>query len=460
VVVSGQDSVAFVRYDTGAVTQLDASDEATTNLPQRHLSCPSVSRQVAACITVAGYRFDSLNVFIDPLDGSPPLASSPNPPNPPVALGRTAAWPAHHRLVILSASPTRESKSKIAAGRDSTIAAEDGNFVADRPDATRAISIRRDGTTRGRVFATPSVTQAFGFTLTRDRILWKEDDRDGARTRSALMQRRISPSASGDRVNAASPQRRAWSKSTAMPIAAAGSTLVFVRRVTSRSGNSPLRTLRIETPAGRHTITGVTGNGIGIGDHRLLYFAATATALRGKLYNLKSHRTQSFDAVTGALSGHLLAYLTPDGRLLVRDLKAGGTTEVASGLDAQVSSDLANTEVFQAGRYVGWNTHGPQRSAYRIVDASSPTVTLPADEKIRTISATAIVTIKRIATGSFPGGGDLAFTPDEKFSLHTFGADQDSKLLAGSYFVAAPQVLGHVMAWIDPYGQLKARVLQ
>lgn len=456
-VVWNKTDIAFVAFGDGHVTPLDTS--RLTNLPGGTNSpvCWSASSSAVAC---GSYYFtgedDSgvRNIFLDPLDGAPAYAVSTERPEPATMLGSTAAWRTEDgRLHVLGDGSLLTSKAKVGTWPVAGL----GGFLTTNGSRHTGLRVSADTKTTKTVLPpTHATSEATEFALADGTVIWLQNGRRGP----AVHQRSVTRNSSQTGVKAGPAHRVARSKALHGQLAAAGATIGYPTELNNSAvGQNGGQTLRVVTRHRTRTIHGVDRYlPVSIGAHHVAYYTGERSA---RIYNLETGKATKL-AVTGiALSGHWLAYADTAGTIRLKDLRNGTIRTVATGVQ------IVGDQLFVHGQVVAWNAYPPgfggHLAFYRDMGGSGGVVQLPTDVNVWQLSDAGIVLEHTPArpgatSPAFPGPRAVRFHPAMTFLLQPYGG-APSTLLVADYPVAGPQVSGHVVAWIDQHGRVRARAL-
>jgi hypothetical protein len=462
IVVWNDTHIAFVPFASGAsITPLDTSHvppgaPGATDTPV----CWSASSVAVAC---GAYYDDGEDdsgikiVFIDPLDGAPAYASSTACPTQATMLGAKAAFlSCKAKLVVMGDGSTITSSSSLTSSPISGL----GGFITTGDSGHTGVLISANTKRTTTVLAAShAASEASTFTLASGSITWAENA--PGKQPVTIYRRSVAPNAFDTAVTASKVSTVGGSKVAKGSIASNGSTIVYgTRYVNSSIGQDGGETLRVVTPTGTRTVTGVDRYGtVALGDHRLAYFTVPGKV---QLYDLRTRKTTKLAATAYALSGPRIAYLDGTGTLRVKDLDTGAITVVTTGL----AGPYEGGGLFLYGTVVGWNGYrigAPLTADREYVDISSPAAPkpVPTGDALWSLTDAGIVLEQPVDvpfnSPTTPGPSGLRIYAGETFELQTYDGSAASTLLTGDYLMAGPQVAGKVVAWIDQHGQLEAR---
>lgn len=456
VVVSDHAELAYISYASGALTALDTSD--VVPVPGVGFSpgpqCWSVSSVAAACGTEVHVDDDQpylANVFIDPLDGSAPLAQSTkcmpselspvlSDPRLPTLLGTTAAWiSCGGRLTTLSAGERRTTARRFTPP---VVAAGNGLAVVNHA-GTKGLVVSRSGkTTELLVSATQAHAEALGFALAGKRLIWSQDNH-GLPAAPVNYRRRATGAGHGHDQVALGPAAR---------LAARGTILAASRHLqvygTASSANALTESVKVlDRSSHRHIRHVSTVLPVSAGDGRVVLGRVRHRAAEMQMSRPRAHSLRKLHALTALVSGHYLAMLRPDGRLVQRNLRSGRTSTVYT------SSDPDRTQIFEHGQAVGWFVDSA--SGYRTAPRALP-IALPSDEGLVGLGAS------QALVESIPAKCLHTITPpvlpcagaQEDFLVRSFDSSTTSVVVDTGYIDAAPVLGKGIVCWIDAEGRL------
>lgn len=458
IVVWNEERLAFVSFANGHVTSLDLSRLTNltggTNTPV----CWSVSASAAAC---GSYYFTGednsgiRNVFLDPLDGAPAYAVTGKLPAPAMMLGAKAAGVTETgHLRVLSADGLVTSTNKVGAWPVGGL----GGFLTT--NSKRHVGTKVSANTKHTstvLTATKATSEATEFALAKGSVVWLES----ASSHATVHRRTVTRNSLGTGLKLGASRLIARSKALHGELAAAGHTFAYPTDLNNSTvGQNGGETLRVVSPARSTSIHGVDRYmPVTLGDHRVAYYHDDRNA---RLYDLRTGKTVKLAVTAIALSGHWLAYADQAGTIRLKDLKGGAVRTVATGMQ------IVSGQLFVRGQVVAWNAYPPgaggHNAFYRDMSTSGSAVQLPTTVVVWQLSDAGLVLEHTTsASGSiapnFPADRAIRFHEAMTFLLQPYDGSSATTLLVADYPHAGPRVAGHVVVWIDQFGNLRARAL-
>jgi hypothetical protein len=435
------------------------------------LRCRQVNHHGALCADVS-----DANVVFVPLDGSPATkVDGPHYVTGYALAGTTVLWlddtdhfeerlrgfKAGLPVVVTSQQKVARLPGIVGAFGKAIVTSSPGS--ADDIDTVLGATSPNDISTE---FTIPrSLETAGALALTAGQLTYVSDARNPDDPDQVYGVRSVSVQDQGDHVVVGSPQDLAGRDGDRQvvangggtdPIASSDRATVFLRET---SGDI---SAYVRTGTGTTALPGridLNGGLLGAAGHRVL--EGTSPALSDEyglyLYDLDTGQTQRVlegtDARSAALTETALFYGTDAGEVRRYDLATGGTTTVFTPATA---GEYA-VEVYAKGGWVAWTEAPPGHSRQAVgrlkdVEHDGPVVTLA--HPVFGISGAGVLLFEPSSAGY-----RCCFRvppPHVSTWFQQFGGDPRT-LLSSRRFVELPQLTGHVLAWIDQFGDLKVK---